>query len=350
MSIPRREFNQLLATGALGAIFPAGILNLDDADRLTTAMNQPSRVDAPVIGYFERLLNEHYTADKILGPHQLLGPVMAQLDMLDALRRHARPPVAKPLLRVLAQYAEFVGWLQQDAGNLPAALYWSDRATQWAQSAGDYPMAAYLLVRKSNISYLVDDANTVVELAAAAQEIPGDLSPRIRALAIQQEARGWALIRDGDQCRRRLDTAAELLTAHTDSGDDPTAPVYIQYYDLGVLEDQAATCYRSIGHAEDAVAIFESRIADSLKANLHRDCGYQMAKLANTVIATKQPDPQRAAQLGLACLDLARQTGSARITKELSALDATLAARWPDQPDVRAFHNTFTTRPVDQMK
>jgi hypothetical protein len=342
MSIPRREFGQLLASGALGALFPAGVLTLDDADRLATVMTQPSRVDPQVIGYFDRLLTEHYTADQILGPHQLLGPVMSQLDMLDGLRQHARPPVAKPLLRVLGQYAEFVGWLQQDAGDLPAAMYWSDRATQWAQSASDYQMAAHLLVRKSNIAYLADDANTVIELAAAAQDAPGDIDPKITALAAQQEARGWAMINNGDRCRRKLDTAAQLLSTHPDGGE-PTTTVYIQYYDLGVLEDQSATCYRSIGRAKDAIAIFERRIAGSLDANLHRDCGYQMAKLANTVLATKQPEPERAAQLGLTCLDLAHQTGSARIGKELGTLDATLTARWPDQPDVRAFHDALKT-------
>ncbi|MGQ0776485.1 MAG: helix-turn-helix domain-containing protein [Pseudonocardiales bacterium] len=341
--IPRREFNQLLASGMLGALFPAGALTLDDADRLATVIAQPSRVDPQIIGYFDRLLTEHYTADQILGPTRLLGPVMAQLDMLDTLRKNARPPVARALLRMLAQYAEFVGWLQQDAGDLTAAMYWSDRATQWAQSACDYQMTAYLLVRKSNIAYLADDANTVIELAAAAQDAPGDIDPKITALAAQQEARGWAMINDGDRCRRKLDTAAQLLSTHPD-GDDPTT-VYIQYYDLGVLEDQSATCYRSIGRAEDAIAIFERRIADSRDANLHRDCGYQMAKLANTVLATKQPDPERAAQLGLACLNLARQTGSARIAKELGTLNTTLTARWPDQPDVRTFHDALTTPP-----
>lgn len=342
VSIPRREFGQLLAGGALGALFPAGVLNPDEADRLATVMAQPSRVDPQVISYFDRLLTEHYTADQILGPHQLLGPVLAQLDMLDTLRKQARPLVAKPLLRVLAQYAEFVGWLQQDAGDLPGAMYWSDRATQWAQCAGDDQMVAYLLVRKSNIASLADDTNTVIELATAAQDAPGDIDPKIIALAAQQEARGWAMISDADRCNRKLDTAAQLLSAHPNGGE-PTTTVYIQYYDLGILEDQSATCYRGIGRAEDAIAIFERRIADSLDANLHRDRGYQMAKLANTVLATKQPDPERAAQLGLACLDLARQTGSARIGKELGTLDTTLTARWPDQPDVRAFHDALPT-------
>ncbi|MGH3914707.1 MAG: helix-turn-helix domain-containing protein, partial [Pseudonocardiaceae bacterium] len=341
VSIPRREFSQLIASGALRAVLPAGVLNLDEADRLARVMRQPSRVDPQVIGYFDRLLTEHYTADKILGPHQLLGPVLAQLDELETLRKHARPPVAKPLLRVLARYAEFVGWLQQDAGDVPAAMYWSDRATQWAQTAGDHQMVAYLLVRKSNIACQLDDANTVIELAAAAQDVPGDVDPKIIALAAQQEARGWAMISDVDHCRPKLDAAAELLSKYSDEGG-PAGPVYIQYYDLGVLEDQSATCFRSIGRAEDAIAIFERRIVESLDANLHRDRGYQMAKLANAVVATQQPEPERAAQLGLTCLDLARRTGSARIGKELHTLDATLTTRWSDQPDARAFHDALT--------
>ena len=341
MSIPRREFTQLLASGGLGALFPPGVLTLDDANRLATVMARPSRVDSQVISYFDRVLTEHHTADQILGSRQLLGPVLAQLEMLDTLRKHARPPTTKPLLRMLAQYAEFVGWLWQDAGDLPAAMYWSDRSAQWAQSAGDYQMAAYLLFRKSSIAYLAGDANTVIELAAAAQDAPGGISPKLASLAAEQEARGWAMINDSDRCRHGLDTAVDLLLRHPDEAD-PTIPSYVQHYDLGTFQARSAVCYRAIGRAEDATAVLERKI-DTLPVDLHRNRGYQMAKLANTVLATKQPEPERAAQLGLASLDLARQTGSARIGKELRTLDTTLTARWPDQPDVRTFHDALTT-------
>ncbi len=163
----RRQLGQMLTVGALRGILPAGVLSVDDADRLTQAIAHPRRVDQQVIEYFRRLLAEHYTADKMLGPRQLLGPVMSQLDVLDTLCKQARPPVAKSLLRTLAQYAEFVGWLQQDGGGLHAAMHWSDRATQWAQSAVDYQMVAYLLIRKSNIACLANDATTAVDLAPA---------------------------------------------------------------------------------------------------------------------------------------------------------------------------------------
>jgi hypothetical protein len=115
---------------------------------------------------------------------------------------------------------------------------------------------------------------------------------------------------------------------------------YLQHYDLDTLEEQAATCYRNVGRPRDAIPIFERKIA-ALPANLHRDRGHQMAKLANAVIATRQPEPDRAAQLGLACLELARHTGSARISKELHTLHRALLARWPDQPGTCAFHDAF---------
>lgn len=339
VSISRRQFGEMLSAGTLRGILPAGVLSVDDADRITQAIAHPRRVDQQVIDYFQRLLVEHYTADKMLGPRQLLGPVMSQLAVLDILRKQARPPVAKPLLRTLAQYAEFAGWLQQDGGNPHAAVHWSDRATQWAQSAVDYQMVAYLLIRKSNIACLADDATTAVDLAAVAQDIPSGIEPRISALAAQQEARGWAMIGDADHCRRQLDAAAELLRGH--SGEtDPAVPIYLQHYDLDTLEEQAATCYRNVGRPQDAIPIFERRIA-ALPPNLHRDRAHQMAKLANAVIATTQPEPDRAARLGLACLDLARHTGSARVGRELHILHGALMARWPDQPDARAFHDAL---------
>jgi hypothetical protein len=326
--LSRREFGRLLTAGALRAVLPGGIVDLDQAERVSKALDAPRRVDPQVLDYFGRLLDEHFTADKMLGPRQLLGVVSAQIDVLNELRRQARPGTTEPTLRLLAQYAEFAGWLHQDAGDTAAAMYWSDRASQWAQSVGDYQMVAYILVRKSNIALLDDDAVNVIDLAAAARRVPGAISPKLAALAAQQEARGWALHGDVDRFRSDLDTAADILGRHQDDVDD-TAPVYLRHYDLEALEEQSASCYRASGQAEAAVTILERKVA-AMPAHLHRDQGHQLAKLANTVLATAHPDPERAAVLGLRCVQIARDTGSARIVKEVQALDATLTRRWPD--------------------
>ena len=194
--------------------------------------------------------------------------MLAQIEVLDGLRSHTRPGTAEPTLRLLAQYAEFAGWLHQDSGDTAAAMFWSDRATQWAQAIGDYQMVAYMLVRKSNIALLDDDAVNVVELAAAARKVPGPASPKLHALAAQQEARGWALAGEADEFQHRLDTAANLLRDHPDDVDE-TAPLYLHHYDLDTLEEQSASGYRACGKAETAIAILEAKIAATPK-HLHR--------------------------------------------------------------------------------
>lgn len=327
VSLSRREFTQLLTTGALRGLLPAGVADLDQAERVSKTLDQPRRVDPQVLDYFQTVLAEHFTADKMLGPRQLLGPVLAQIEVLDGLRRHTRPGTAEPTLRLLAQYAEFAGWLHQDAGDTTAAMFWSDRATQWAQAVGDYQMVAYMLVRKSNIALLDDDPRNVVDLAAAARKVPGPVSPKLHALAAQQEARGWAMAGEADQFQHQLDTAANLLREHPDDVDE-TAPVYLHHYDLDTLEEQSASGYRACGRADTAVSILERKIV-ATPDHLHRDQGHQLAKLANTLLATNSPDPERAVELGLRCITTARSTGSARITKELHTLQGTLARRWP---------------------
>lgn len=327
VGLSRREFTQLLTTGMLRGLLPAGVADLDQAERISKTLDEPRRVDPRVLGYFHTMLAEHFTADKMLGPRQLLGPVLAQIEVLNGLRSHTRPGTAEPTLRLLAQYAEFAGWLHQDSGDTAAAMFWSDRATQWAQAIGDYQMVAYMLVRKSNIALLDDDAVNVVDLAAAARKVPGPVGPKLHALAAQQEARGWALAGEADEFQHRLDTAANLLRDHPDDVDE-TAPLYLHHYDLDTLVEQSASGYRACGQTETAIAILEAKIA-ATPEHLHRDLGHQQAKLANTVLATAQPDPERAVELGLRCVATARSTGSARIIKELSNLSGTLTRRWP---------------------
>ncbi len=214
--LPRRKFSALLAGGALRALLPAGSTDLDQTERVGRAIADPRRTDTHVLDYFRVLLGQHFVADKMLGPRALLTVIPAQIDTLDRIRRDCRPGSADATMRLLAQYAEFAGWLHQDLGDTATARYRTDRATVWAQAAGDYELVSYLLVRRSNIALLDGDATDVIELAAAARRVPGRVSPSVLALATQQEARGWAMRADADRFRHLLDAAADLLDGTSD--------------------------------------------------------------------------------------------------------------------------------------
>jgi transcriptional regulator with XRE-family HTH domain len=338
LTLSRRQFTQILTTGALVAAFPA-TGTPDDADRASRALEQPARIDDEVLGCFRRTLDEFYKADKMLGPGRLIGPVLAQIDVLDGLRPSVRPPYADPLFQVLAQHAEMAGWLLQDSGDLGAAAAWSRRAAEWAQCAGDANMTAYMLVRQSNIAVLTRDHAAVVQLAAAARRTPGPVDPKLTALALQQQARGHARLGEDRDCFALLDQAASTLGQHPDV-TIPGSPVYLQQYDLRALTEQSAACYQVTGQADKAVKILEDTIAVTSPA-LTRDCGHLTAKLAVAVTRTSQPDPDRAANLGLDALAAARQTGSARILGELRTLDQRLSAKWPRHPASHTFREAL---------
>jgi len=338
LSLSRRQFTQVLATGALAAAFPpAG--TPDDADRTARALEQPARIDREVLGYFRRTLDEFYKADKMLGPRRLIGPVLAQTEVLDGLRASARPQHADPLFQVLAQHAEMAGWLLEDSGDLDAAAAWSRRAAEWAQCAGDANMTAYMLVRQSNIAALTGDRTAVVQLAAAARRTPGPVDPKLTALALQQQARGHARLGEHRECFTLLDQAAGTLAAHPDV-TVPGAPAYLHHYDLRTLTEQSAACYQVTGQADRAVTILQDTIA-VISPALIRDRGHLTAKLAVAVTRTAQPDPARAASLGLEALAAARQTGSARILGELRTLDQRLTGQWPGHPATRSIRDAL---------
>ncbi|WP_214411935.1 helix-turn-helix domain-containing protein [Sphaerisporangium fuscum] len=334
VTLSRRDFAHLLASGALTSVLPV----LGDADqtrRVAQAIEEPARVDAQVVEYFRRVLAEHFAADKILGPRSLLRPVLAQIDVLDDLRRRARTAHVDPLLQVLAQYAEMAGWLHQDLGELRAAMSWSRRAAEWAQVAGDEQMAAYMLVRQSNIACLTHDYTVVVQYAAASRRDPARLEPKLSALAAQQQARGQVMLGEHKEAFDLLDEAAETLREHPQV-THPDVPVYLHHYDLDTLQEQSAVCHRAAGRPDTAVTILEEQIT-KLPDNLARDRGHLTAKLAVAVVQAEQ-DPDRSAHLGREALGVAQQTGSARIHRELRTLDTELLHRWPDHAAVRDFH------------
>ncbi len=341
VSISRRQFGELLAAGGFMAMLPGGMFNSDETDRLRRAINRPREVDGRVVDYFLRLLDEHYTADKMLGPAELIPVAHAQMATLDRLRREAKPPIRVLVTPVQSQYAEFLGWLHQDAGDTHSAMYYSDRAAELAQVAGDKQMVAYMLIRKSNIAYRAGDAVHATDLAAAAQHDPDGIDRKILALASQQEARGWAIARDYEHCEPKLQQAADLLTC-AESEPAPGTPAYIHYYGTEILEEQTATCYRDVGRTEQAITIFQRKI-DELPTGYDRDRGYRMAKLA--VAYAQAHRIQDAASLGLQALTLARQTGSARTENELRPLGKQLS-NWNDQPDVAALIDALHTQPI----
>lgn len=88
------------------------------AAALVAGPTAPQQVDPALIDYFQQQLEGHHRADMYLGPHDLIGTVSAQYQLIDKLVRSAKGNIRRGLLRVGAAYAALVGWLYQDAGDM----------------------------------------------------------------------------------------------------------------------------------------------------------------------------------------------------------------------------------------
>src|SRR5262249_27601166 len=186
---------------------------------------QPRRNAAlqPALDGFRSLFDEARRLGQVASPGVVLPMLIAQTQAVRGMAAAAAgSPEQVALLQLAARYAEFVGWMAQEAGDDRVALGWTRTAVEIAGAAGDRELSAHAWVRQALITLYREDAAQTVELARRAQVEPR-VSPRIRGLAALREAQGHALGGDYDGCLRALDRGRGLLAGAAAAGSGPTS-------------------------------------------------------------------------------------------------------------------------------
>jgi transcriptional regulator with XRE-family HTH domain/tetratricopeptide (TPR) repeat protein len=302
-------------------------------------VSAPRRVDPQAVGRLGTILSEYAKIDNLLGPAHLLALTSLHLNFISELLTVAAGEARTELLTVGARYAEFTGWLYQDAGNSQAAAYWSDRAMGWAQAADNDLLVSYVLMRKSNQASSAGDASRTLGLARAALRGQDRLSPRARALALRQEARGHALSGDPAGCARALDVAREQVAAAEDHGEEDR--ILTGYCTPAFIEMEAADCAMLLGQPDQAVVTFQRGLA-SLPPQYQRDRAVNLARLAVAYAASREPE--RACAVAQEAAAIVHSTWSARAVAELRRLP-TLLSPWQDSDPVVELEATLAALP-----
>ncbi len=297
----------------------SGLFTADDEERLSRVIEQPRRADSATIEYFWRLLEAHTRTDPGLMPADLIAAMTPAYAVLGRFRRDAPAPVRQRLHALASRYAQLIGRMHYEAGNLAEANYWSDLALLAAHEAGgDEQLVAYTLARRASLAGARGDTGQVVDLATAARKRV-TLPPHIDAMARRHEAQGHAMAGDVDMCIRRLNEAAELLV-HGSNGEEPP---YASGFSLGFHDVQAAGCYIELGRSTQAAEILERELprfrADYVKA-------YNLARLAHAYASMRERE--RAAEVARSALALARQTGAGRALQALRGVHGDLTVWW----------------------
>lgn len=326
-----------LSIGSLADGFPED-LDSDELHHVAAALADAHHyLDNSVVDYFRCQLDICEAGDGALGPARAL-PVV--LGILGAIEKHVRdvpPAVRSELLSVGARGAEFAGWLYRDIHHTQRATFWYDRATEWAQAAGDTAAQGYILLRKSQMAYDDRDAVRVLTLAQAAQYGPWQLPRSVRAEVTQQEARGLAMVGEPiSLIEQKLDRARQLLADAT--LDDAQPGQFGCSFNEGALTLRTASCYIEAGKPQQAAALYGQILsADGLS---RRDRGYFLARRTSSLALAGEPDA--AASVGLEAAHLASSTASQRTKRELVRALATLKP-WRNRPGPRELREALAT-------
>ncbi|WP_059007465.1 tetratricopeptide repeat protein [Streptomyces specialis] len=289
-----------------------------------------------VLSLIEGQLPQHYKSANFFGAQAAIASVLHEARSITRLLEVTEGEPRLALLRTGGRIAEFLGWLFQDHGDFRSAGYWSDRSMEWAQEAGDESAQSYVLFRKANQANAQAQAQKAVGLARAAQRIPG-LPPQITALAAQQEAQGYARMRNPKAALAKFDEARALAATHADI--DPDATLDTSYCTPTYIEIQRANCWMELGDPRRAIVLFEAELA-TLPTAYRNDRGFYLARLARAYLSADEPE--QAASVATTALAIYSQTGSARTITELSAV-AHGADQRPTVPGMKVFSERFRT-------
>ncbi|MGH3569142.1 MAG: helix-turn-helix domain-containing protein [Pseudonocardia sp.] len=323
MPVSRRDLLTGLSIGALGGTL---------LSYLDLALAQLDLSDDPVAS-FGRAFAGFQSAARVLPPARLIDGLTGHVALLEALRRRVPADRRGPYAVMQARYAESLSWLSEEAGDLHGALYWTDRAAQWAQAGNWPPMAAYSFVRRSMMTIsFTGDGMRAISAAQPVLELP-DASARVKGLAATQMAFGYALARDRDASARALDNAMQLLAAPVDEGTAILGQRSVASDDLYTI--YRTTCDVYLGRGESVIPVLESTLSSLVKASA-RTATITRAKLARAYANAGQP--AEACRLAWDVLDTLQIVGSLSAHSVLRR-SLPILRQWPGRDDVQAIQH-----------
>ncbi len=291
-----------------------------------TGSHPPESADA-----HRRLLDCYRALGQATSPRSVLPGLIAQTYTLRDQAVATRGAAGAALLRICARFAEFTGWMAQEAGDDSAAMWWTGQAVGLANAGDDRALASYALIRRALVALYREDALEVVALARRAQaEEPAP--SRVGMLGALREAQGFALMYDYDQCRRALDRAAELVDYARAEPDGSGEPVLGPSHTPDALAVTLGWCFHELGRAGEAVEVLQAQFA-LLPATAHRARSRWGARLALASLATGELEAACALLADL--LPVLGLVDSATVRSDVRKVKRMLL-RWNSHSEVRS--------------
>jgi transcriptional regulator with XRE-family HTH domain len=246
------HLDEVLAAGGLLATLVHSPSAPPEADpkQVRYALAGSGRVPSGAVESLAVLLAHQRRLEDAVGSAALVGPVLAQTNMLRKLATQATGARAwRQFLVVAAEWACYAGWLTATTGRHAAGHRWYRQSRTWAELVGHPDLESSALQMEGHLAWVQGRYADMIALSQAAAE--RGRGAGVRSVAVQQEARGLALVGDALGCRRQLSAAEDLASAA--SNDPDAGRDWLYYYDGAYLCMQSGLAALYLSQHEKAV-------------------------------------------------------------------------------------------------
>lgn len=228
-----------------------------DAERVAHATDHPRGADRSAVNALHGVLAHMRRLEDAMGAQPLLAATAGPLQIVENLADEARGAVRRDVVDLAGQWAQFVGWLHAATDDPAGAARWYARTLEHATEAGNVDLVATALSMRGNLAWTTRRPGPLVGLSAAAAGQPA--SSGVRAIALQQQARGHALLAEAEAVDRRLDEAVELAAEAAEHPD--RQPAWLYFHSPGYLAMQRGLAYHMLGRPDDAIEHLSAGLA-----------------------------------------------------------------------------------------
>lgn len=240
-----------------------------------------------------------------------------------------RGPDRTEALNFACRFMEFCGWIHQDADDIACAMFWTDRALDYAMELGDQRTIAYTLMRKSAIATEAGNpaqGRGIANFAFAKVDV---LTPRLRAVVLRQRALANSALGETAEASRDADNALAEAIAGTSQEESDRAPYCSPTY---IAMETGASMVIS-GQAGNALPVLTKSRSEWSDRGQARDYALCVSRLATAYAAAGEP--KQACETAEEAIILAYGIWSRRVIGQLGKLSDLLGG-WRNDPAITA--------------
>ena len=333
-TVERREHLRLLGWMA-ASVAASPVLNLDsdEQERLSKAVDRPSRVDAQSIDHIETMLQECKRQEDAFGPNAVLHTVIAQRELVDSLLDECRAELRPRLLSVYSSMSSSIGTYFFDLDDPASAMHYCDQARAAAQEARNTELAIYVLCMMSLFASWQGKAHAALDFAAAAQSLGTKTDDVLLQVCIAERfASAYGVDGQHTESMAAFDRALDGLALSV-GRRSPGSPVY--WFNEGLIASRQSGCLLRQGKPAEAIASAQKAL-QLFDNSFVRDFAYCTLHLGTARLLSGEVE-EAARVIGEGAL-LSTRIRSARLTGEVRAARGRL----------KPWNNTAAVRELDE--